>query len=90
MDKQLINDVLKEAEFGNKQAWFTKADVKRLLHIAIDSKQAEIDKLMLEFCPEKMSNEQMQEWYARQGPVSEDVYQQVCLSLGFPTNYQRV
>jgi len=89
MHKQLINDVLKEAEFGNKQAWFTKADVKRLLRIAIDSKQVEIDKLMLEFCPEKTSDEQMQEWYARQEPVSEDVYVQVCLNLGFPTNYPR-
>lgn len=87
MHKQLINDVFKEAEFGIKQAWFTKADVKRLLHIAIDSKQAEIDRLMLEFCPEEMSDAQMEEWYARQKPVTEDVYQQVCLSLGFPTNY---
>jgi hypothetical protein len=37
----------------------------------IDAMQAKIDALMLEFCPEDMTPEQIAEWGAHQRPVSE-------------------
>jgi len=35
------------------------------------AKQAEIDRLMLEYCPEEMSPEQIVEWARHQRPVHE-------------------
>lgn len=35
----------------------------------LDAKQAEIDRLMLEFCPDEMTEEQKAEWAARQRPA---------------------
>ena len=36
-----------------------------------DAKQAKIDSLMLEYCPDEITDEQMTEWSANQKPVSE-------------------
>lgn len=36
-----------------------------------DAKQAKIDSLMLEYCPDEITDEQMAEWSANQKPVSE-------------------
>lgn len=50
-------------------ATFNPSTVLSLLDI-IDSKQAEIDVLMLEFCPNEITKEQMEEW-ARHQKVSD-------------------
>lgn len=39
----------------------------------ISSKQAQIDRLMMEYCPEEMSPEQKAEWARHQQPVKEVV-----------------
>jgi hypothetical protein len=36
------------------------------------AKQAEIDRLMLEFCPDEMTEQQLANWAAHQKPVSDD------------------
>lgn len=51
---------------------------------AIAAKQAEIDKLMLEFCPERMTEEQIANWEASQQPCTTEAYNAVCHSLGLP------
>lgn len=84
MNEALIELILGKAQFGHKQVWFTKADVVALLNLAIAHKQAELDLIMFEFCPEEMSEQQLVEWEKRQEPVSIDVYNQVCRNLGFP------
>jgi len=39
----------------------------------IDSKQAQIDRLMMEYCPEEMTSEQTAEWTRHQQPVKEEL-----------------
>jgi len=36
------------------------------LHLQLEAKQAEIDRLMLEFCPEEMTEEQVNNWKQHQ------------------------
>ncbi|NLH94198.1 MAG: hypothetical protein GX466_08320 [Candidatus Cloacimonetes bacterium] len=38
------------------------------LHRQLDAKQAEVDALMLEYCPSEMSQEQLDTWAAHQRP----------------------
>ena len=40
------------------------------LRIELDSKQAKIDMLMLEYCPEEMTQAQKDEWAANQVPAN--------------------
>lgn len=40
-------------------------------------KQAKIDELMLEYCPDEMSSEQYAEWAKRQRPVSTEFSDQI-------------
>lgn len=40
-----------------------------LLHRTIDAKQAEIDELMLEYCPEEMTVDQLMAWGQHQAVV---------------------
>lgn len=84
MNESLVDLVLGKAQFGHKQVWFTKSDVKALLKLAIEHKQAELDLVMFKFCPEEMSEQQLVEWEKRQEPVAVDVYNEVCRSLGLP------
>jgi len=51
----------------------------------IDDKQSQIDALMLEFCPERMTEEQIEEWERNQYPCSIEQYNRVCRNLGLPT-----
>lgn len=86
MHKKLIEDVINtRAEFGARQVWFTKSDVMELMQEALNCKQAEIDSLMLEFCPEDMTEEQLDNWESHQIPISDERYNEVCRTLGFPT-----
>lgn len=39
------------------------------LHQQLDAKQAEIDQLMLEFCPDEMTEEQLNNWKCHQKAV---------------------
>lgn len=39
----------------------------------IDAKQAEIDQLMLEYCPDEMTQEQINEWAEHQAAVNIEV-----------------
>jgi len=36
---------------------------------ALDAKQAQIDALILEYCPDEMTEEQIEEWRKHQRPV---------------------
>jgi len=36
---------------------------------ALDAKQAQIDSLMLEYCPDEMTKEQIEEWEKHQRPM---------------------
>lgn len=38
-----------------------------------ESKQAELDSVMLEYCPDEMSKEQMANWEAHQVPMKDNV-----------------
>ena len=41
------------------------------------AKQAQIDELMLEFCSERMTVEQLAEWAMHQGPVSKEEFERL-------------
>lgn len=45
--------------------------VKDAARLAWDTKQAEIDRMMLEYCPEEMTPEQTAQWAKHQKPVPE-------------------
>lgn len=70
---------------GVDQHWFTRKETTQATQMVFNHKQAEIDQLMLEFCPERMTDEQLEAWEAAQAPVSDEMYNDVCRSLGFPT-----
>lgn len=53
---------------ANKQLEAENARLKEQLAAA----QAKIDSLMLEYCPEEMTSEQMAEWAAHQEPTTID------------------
>jgi len=44
----------------------------RQLERELAAKQAELDRLMLEFCPEEMTPEQIERWQASQRPVKKE------------------
>lgn len=41
------------------------------LRVEVARKQAEIDRLMLEYCPDEMTAEQLAEWSAHQRPAKD-------------------
>lgn len=83
---KLIDEILLEVgTTRGKQVWFTRPEVKRAVKLAFEHKQAQIDLLMLEFCPELMTEEQIAEWESKQAPCSDDAYNEVCVKLGLPT-----
>jgi hypothetical protein len=45
----------------------------RQLERELNAKQAEVDRLMLEYCPQEMTAEQMQTWASHQRPAQDDV-----------------
>jgi len=54
-------------EEGNTQGWVEcEADMQPEFDAKLAAKQAEIDRLMLEFCPAEMSAEQMATWESHQ------------------------
>jgi len=57
---------VKEVEFPRRVAIVAENWRKKL-----DAKQAEVDALMLEYCPSEMSQEQLDNWAAHQRPVEE-------------------
>lgn len=42
------------------------AEAKRAMRLALDAAQAQIDRLMLEYCPSEMTREQVERWAASQ------------------------
>ena len=48
-----------------------EAQIKEL-EAKIQSQQAKIDELMLEYCPEDMTQQQMDEWARHQRPVTKE------------------
>lgn len=48
------------------------ADFARQLEREVGAKQAQIDRLLLEFCPDEMTPEQTAEWAKHQRPVEDD------------------
>ena len=49
-----------------------------------DAKQAQIDRLMLEFCPDEMTAEQLGEWGSNQKPVSQEPVKREHITDGSP------
>lgn len=47
------------------------------LLLEVGAKQAQIDRLMLEYCPDEMTDEQMEEWRKHQRPVSTEIEAQI-------------
>ena len=78
MDRLIDDALAKVNELGTVGAmkWLAKA-----VHAA---QQAEIDRLMLEFCPNEMSKEQMATWEASQRVVSPEELQKL-LQCSFDT-----
>lgn len=66
--EQLAN--LRQAAKGG---WKVEIDGRGIREIVahIDAQQARIDALMLEFCPEEMTEEQRAEWARNQVPASQ-------------------
>jgi hypothetical protein len=65
--------------------WNVMSDTERLLMcerltVEVNAKQARIDALMLEFCPDEMSDEQKAEWARHQCPVDDDILRAVGLT----------
>jgi hypothetical protein len=68
----------REAEYGVYRRLFNLArqlerEAEEQLdkaHAALAAKQSEIDRLMLEYCPEEMSDTQKAEWARHQTPVA--------------------
>lgn len=52
------------------------------LKLEVDAKQARIDELMLEFCPNEMSQEQLDNWGKHQVPADPQSILDLCSSLG--------
>lgn len=82
MHKQLIESVIDE--YDERQRIFTKYELTVIMQNLADRMQASIDLLMLEHCPEEMTEEQLENWELHQIPVSKDQYNDVCRKLGFP------
>ena len=61
---QIISRELKEEI---ERRYNTYVELERQL----DAKQAEVDALMLEYCPSEMSQEQLENWAAHQRPAKE-------------------
>ena len=51
-------------------SWATKGAALKWYRKELAAKQAEIDRLMLEYCPNDMTPEQLLEWERNQKPVS--------------------
>lgn len=62
---QIISRELKEEI---ERRYNTYAELERQLA----AKQAEVDALMLEYCPNEMSQEQLDNWAAHQRPAKEN------------------
>ena len=76
--------LLDSSSTGKHQVWFTRPEASRAIVLAAAIKQSEIDRLMLEFCPERMTEEQIENWEKHQAPVSAEDYRAVCRNLGLP------
>lgn len=50
---------------------YVRADLIEALRQQLAAKQAEVDALMLEYCPNEMTPEQLEEWGRNQVPVKE-------------------
>ena len=80
--------------FGNDARWMELGGVDpvclqaatalRQLQEESAAKQAHIDRLMLEYCPDEMTPEQLAEWGRHQRPVSPEVEAQVQAALAKP------
>lgn len=60
-----------KAAHSDKNPIFTlsKAEISAILRFT-DGQQAAIDEIMLEYCPDEMSKEQVEEWVKHQKPAS--------------------
>ena len=80
MHKELIEELI-----DRRTILFYKHEVVQLMQQLAAHMQADIDQLMLKYCPEEMTEEQLNNWEKCQAPVSEEQYNDVCRKLGFPT-----
>lgn len=58
------------------------AEKRKGLELQLAAKQAEIDALMLEYCPNEMTEEQKAEWAAHQVPISDEEQAAIDKELG--------
>lgn len=71
-------------ELGERQQRGWEAAVM----VGVDSTQAQIDELMLEYCPDEMTEEQKQRWADCQGPASEE--EQAAFDKISPRNQEKI
>lgn len=68
-----------------------RSEIKRLVEQGavweiireIESKQAKIDELMLEYCPDEMTQGQLENWENRQKPLSEVLMENISNAMGW-------
>ena len=76
--EHLLELAAKDAEIQEwKDAWLGSNIDNDALRRKLAAAQAKIDALMLEYCPNEMTPEQIKEWGKHQVPVSEELTKQV-------------
>ncbi len=73
------NDRRKVFDAGYERGWEER-------NRAVMALQCKLDALMLEYCPDEMTDDQEAEWARRQQPVSEQEQQAINAVLGLPAN----
>jgi len=58
-------DIAMELAWRDKQIGMLKKHVNGLMAV-VESQQAKIDRIMLEYCPEEMTEEQLENWATHQ------------------------
>lgn len=72
-DTPRTNALIAELESAGTEQWIDDlADLARQLERELTAKQAVIDRLMLEYCPDEMTPEQVLEWEKHQRGVEHE------------------
>lgn len=66
LEQQIMDNTVPK----NEREWWAAREIERL-RAEVDALQAKIDALMLEYCPEEMTPEQVAAYEAAQRPVDE-------------------
>ena len=73
------NDLRKVFDNGYERGWEER-------NRQVMALQAKLDEVMLEYCPDEMTDDQKAEWARHQQPVSEQEQRDIDAVLGLPAN----